>query len=158
MTFALSAPQAALAQAEAEATCRPPRATVEFVGKATAIEGSTVNFRIIGVRSGEAGVDALEVDYPSDHNVRFIDLDESYLVGANLVRGRYRSMVPTARDECVGRIRTGHADGSVIDTGTFAGAKERLPTIARTLAIVVLGALVVLILIGRLFDGRRAYG
>lgn len=152
---ALAASLPAAAQVESSCSKRT-RATVEFVGRVTAIEGSNVAYRILSVTSGTAGVDAIKVEYPGDDNVRFVEANRSYRVAAHIVGGRYRSVVPTAQNEC-GTVRTDHANGSAIDTGTFAGVKDRLPGIARTLAIVVAAALLVLILVGRVFDRRRAY-
>ncbi|MEJ7583822.1 MAG: hypothetical protein WKF43_06965 [Acidimicrobiales bacterium] len=156
--FWASSTAAAQTEADTEGSCRrPAEATVVFVGTVTEIVESTSSFRIRSVKAGEAEVDAIDVDYPTASNLRYIEVGESYQVGANLVEGRYRSVVPTARDACVGEVRTLHDDGSAIDTGTFAEVNERLPSVARTAAIVVVGALVVLIVLGWLFDRPRAY-
>ena len=154
-TLCASAP----AGAQTDVSCgRPVKATVVFIGRVTEAIGSTVVYRVTSVPVGEANVDVIEVDYPAVGDVGF--LERGCLVPrrrSNLVNGRYRSNVPTAQDICVGEVRTLHADGSAIDTGSFVEIKERLPGIVRTLMIVIVGSLVVLILVGRLFDRPRAY-
>lgn len=136
---------------------RAVEATVVFVGRVIDVSGSTVAYRVMSVPSGEVEADRIEVDYPDGANADFLEAGSVYRVGSNLDKGQYRSIVPTATDECVGTVRTMHGDGSAIDTGTFVEISERLPGIARTLAIILVGALIVLIGVGRLFDRPQAY-
>jgi len=157
-TLGLSSAAGAQTGSESEQPCgRLAEVTVVFTGEVEEILDATVIYRIRSVTTGEADVDVLEVDYPGADNVRFLDVGATYRVASNLVGGRYRSLIPTARDACVGPVRTLHRDGSAIDTGTFAEVNERLPRIARTLGIVLAAVLIVLIVIGWLFDRPRAY-
>jgi hypothetical protein len=135
----------------------------QFLGTATAVADVVVRFHVDRLDGGSITVDNVEVDYPDD--ARFIKAGTQYRVPVlrDAESDRFVSKVrPVAPDrggvveECAKHdpVLTTLADGKAIDTGVFSGLHGKagkaawafvLPTLG------VLGALIVLVVVKRLF-------
>jgi len=142
---------------DAAAQCAKVKPSVIFVGTVTRLVNEVVSFRVERVRSGagQPGT-TVEVEYPTEFNARKLLLGVEYRVAAVDGKDGLLSVVPTAQIRACGQS-TRHADGSSIETGALVGVKATLPGLAKRIGIGVLGALVLLILVGRVFDRRSRY-
>jgi hypothetical protein len=128
---------------------------VEFVGRVSAYQIPIFRFDVIEVRSGQVSGPQVDVRYPDDH--RFIDLDETYLVAAQLdpsdgtLYSKVRTTSKTAPKPgtCPGDdpIITTNADGTPVDTGVLQGMRGKWTMIPLAFLVplaAVLGVLFVL--------------
>ena len=137
--------------------CKKVQPSVVFVGTVTTIIDDTVTFAVTDVRSGEgrAGT-TVDVRYPTEFNARKLEVGTSYRVAATSKQDQLSSAVPTADETACGQ-NTRFASGASIDTGALVGVKAQGPALLKKIGLGVFVALVVLILIGRVFDRRSRY-
>ena len=157
-TFALALPAAAqVPTTTPPVQCSKVVPTVVFRGTVTSISGSIVTFDVTAVVSGTgASGTSVPIVYPTEYNARKLAKGAAYRVAATTDDGHLLSVVPTAQITACGQS-TRHADGTAIDTSALAGVKQLLPRDAERVGLGVLAVLVVLILIGRVFDRRSRY-
>jgi hypothetical protein len=128
---------------------------VVFVGRVSAYQIPIFRFDVIEVRSGEINGPQIDVRFPDDH--RFIDLDHTYLVAAQLdpqdgtLYSKVRVTSKTAPEPgtCPGEdpIITTNADGSSVDTAVLQGMRGKWKMIPLAFVVplaAVLGLLFVL--------------
>jgi hypothetical protein len=106
---------------------------VVFVGRVSAYQIPIFRFDVIEVRSGTVSGPQVDVRYPDDH--RFIDLDKTYLVAAQIdpadgtlySKVRVTSKTAPKPGTCPGEdpIITVNEDGSSVDTGVLQGMKGK---------------------------------
>jgi hypothetical protein len=115
-------------------SCTPIDAPyVVFVGRVSAYQIPIFRFDVIEVRSGEVPGPQIDIRFPDDH--RFIDLDETYLVAAQLnpedgtlySKVRVTSKTAPKPGTCPGDdpIITTNVDGSSVDTGVMQGMRGK---------------------------------
>ena len=113
------------------ATCDAlPPVVAQFVGTVTATGPDSVQYRVDEMRSGATDATSVQVLYVRD--ARFLKDGHRYLVTASLDTDTKLlvSKIRTKRGEdprCTAKdpIYTREADGSIVDTGVFAGLKGR---------------------------------
>ena len=113
------------------ATCDAlPPVVAQFVGTVTATGPDSVQYRVDEMRSGATDATSVQVLYVRD--ARFLKDGHRYLVTASLDTDTKLlvSKIRTKRGEdprCTAKdpIYTREADGTIVDTGVFAGLKGR---------------------------------
>ena len=113
------------------ATCDAlPPVVAQFVGTVTATGPDSVQYRVDEMRSGATDATTVQVLYVRD--ARFLKDGHRYLVTASLDTDTKLlvSKIRTKRGEdprCTAKdpIYTREADGTIVDTGVFAGLKGR---------------------------------
>ena len=139
------------------AACKKVQPSVVFVGTATTIVDDTVTFSVTDVRTGEGrSGTSVDVRYPTEFNARKLVVGTSYRVAATSKQDQLSSIVPTAQDSACGQS-TRFASGAAIDTGALVGVKAQGPALIKKVGLGVLGTLVLLVLLGRVFDRRSRY-
>ena len=160
----------------------PDPAQAVFVGRLLERDLRTARYQVIQVRAGALGMyevnGLVDVDYGDD--VRYLERDEQYLVGAGLdgetfrLHSKVRAPAPmlggsqvvgiddsaASCPEIEDPVMTLHLDGSTVETGVLTPLSEERRGILRALALPVvwvLGALLLLAALkGVVFGAGRA--